>query len=458
MAASIDSLRERVRGQIIEPGAPDYDEARKVYNAMHDRKPQAVVRCADAADVIATVQTAHEQGLDLAVRGGGHSVPGFGTTDDGLVIDLSQMRSVHVDPANALARAGGGAVWGDFDHATNAFGLSTTGGIISTTGVGGLTLGGGIGYLARKYGLSCDNLVAADVVTADGSLLRASEDEHDDLFWALRGGGGNFGVVTSLEFRLHPVGEIYGGPIFFELDTAGDVLRFYRDYIAQAPEELGAFFAFQIAPPLPFIPEDRHGDTLCAVVTCWSGPHGDAEGVIKPLRDAGPVVAEHVGPMPYPALNSAFDALLPPGLQHYWKADFVKELTDDAIRAHVEHGPQVPCVESTMHVYPIDGAVQRVRPDETAFAYRDVSFACVIAGMWPDPADNAANTEWVRNYWSAIHPYSGTDGGYVNFMGTDDQGRIEANYGRNYERLARIKATYDPDNVFHLNQNIEPRR
>ncbi|HYU40122.1 MAG TPA: FAD-binding oxidoreductase [Acidimicrobiia bacterium] len=458
MAASIDSLRERVRGQIIEPGAPDYDEARKVYNAMHDRKPQAVVRCADAADVIATVQTAHEQGLDLAVRGGGHSVPGFGTTDDGLVIDLSQMRSVQVDPANALARAGGGAVWGDFDHATNAFGLSTTGGIISTTGVGGLTLGGGIGYLARKYGLSCDNLVAADVVTADGSLLRASEDEHDDLFWALRGGGGNFGVVTSLEFRLHPVGEIYGGPIFFELDTAGDVLRFYRDYIAQAPEELGAFFAFQIAPPLPFIPEDRHGDTLCAVVTCWSGPHGDAEGVIKPLRDAGPVVAEHVGPMPYPALNSAFDALLPPGLQHYWKADFVKELTDDAIRAHVEHGPQVPCVESTMHVYPIDGAVQRVRPDETAFAYRDVSFACVIAGMWPDPADNAANTEWVRNYWSAIHPYSGTDGGYVNFMGTDDQGRIEANYGRNYERLARIKATYDPDNVFHLNQNIEPRR
>ena len=458
MAASIDSLRERVRGQIIEPGAPDYDEARKVYNAMHDRKPQAVVRCADAADVIATVQTAHEQGLDLAVRGGGHSVPGLGTTDDGLVIDLSQMRSVQVDPANALARAGGGAVWGDFDHATNAFGLSTTGGIISTTGVGGLTLGGGIGYLARKYGLSCDNLVAADVVTADGSLLRASEDEHDDLFWALRGGGGNFGVVTSLEFRLHPVGEIYGGPIFFELDTAGDVLRFYRDYIAQAPEELGAFFAFQIAPPLPFIPEDRHGDTLCAVVTCWSGPHGDAEGVIKPLRDAGPVVAEHVGPMPYPALNSAFDALLPPGLQHYWKADFVKELTDDAIRAHVEHGPQVPCVESTMHVYPIDGAVQRVRPDETAFAYRDVSFACVIAGMWPDPADNAANTEWVRNYWSAIHPYSGTDGGYVNFMGTDDQGRIEANYGRNYERLARIKATYDPDNVFHLNQNIEPRR
>ena len=456
MGASIESLQERVRGEVVEPGAPGYDEARKVYNGMHDRRPRAVVQCANTADVIATVQTAHDEGLDLAVRGGGHSVPGFGTVDDGLVIDLSGMRNVQVDPTAGVARAGGGALWGDFDHATNAFGLSTTGGVISTTGVGGLTLGGGIGYLARKYGLSCDNLIAADVVTADGRFLRASEDENDDLFWALRGGGGNFGVVTSLEFRLHPVGDIIGGPIFFELDAAADVMDFYRQYIAEAPEELGAFFMFQIAPPLPFIPEQRHGDTLCGVVTCWSGPERDAAAVLKPLRDAGPVVAEHVGPMPYPALNSAFDALLPPGLQHYWKADFVKELTDDAITAHVEHGSQVPVVNSTVHLYPIDGAVQRVRPDETAFAYRDVSFACVIAGMWPDPADNAANTKWVRDYWSAIHPYSGTDGGYVNFMGTDDQGRVEANYGANYERLSKIKATYDPDNLFHLNQNIKP--
>ena len=425
---------------------------------MHDRRPRAVVQCADAADVIAAVQTAHDAGLDLAVRGGGHSVPGFGTVDDGLVIDLSGMRNVQVDPAAGVARAGGGALWGDFDHATNAFGLSTTGGVISTTGVGGLTLGGGIGYLARKYGLSCDNLIAADVVTADGRLLRASEDENDDLFWALRGGGGNFGVATSLEFRLHPVGDIVGGPIFFELDAAADVMAFYRQYIAEAPEELGAFFMFQIAPPLPFIPEERHGDTLCGVVTCWSGPESDAASVLKPLRDAGPVVAEHIGPMPYPVLNSAFDALLPPGLQHYWKADFVKELTDDAIPLHVEHGSQVPVVNSTVHVYPIDGAVQQVQPDETAFAYRDVSFACVIAGMWPDPADNEANTKWVRDYWSAIHPYSGTDGGYVNFMGDDDQDRVEANYGGNYERLSKVKAKYDPDNLFHLNQNIQPAR
>ena len=458
MAASIESLQDQVRGEVVQPDAPGYDDARKVYNGMHDRRPRAVVQCADAADVIATVQTAHDAGLDLAVRGGGHSVPGFGTVDDGLVIDLSGMRNVQVDPAAGVARAGGGALWGDFDHATNAFGLSTTGGVISTTGVGGLTLGGGIGYLARKYGLSCDNLIAADVVTADGRLLRASEDENADLFWALRGGGGNFGVATSLEFRLHPVGNIVGGPIFFELDAAADVMAFYRQYIAEAPEELGAFFMFQIAPPLPFIPEERHGDTLCGVVTCWSGPESDAAAVLKPLRDAGPVVAEHVGSMPYPALNSAFDALLPPGLQHYWKADFVKELTDDAIPLHVEHGSQVPVVNSTVHLYPIDGAVQQVQPDETAFAYRDVSFACVIAGMWPDPADNEANTKWVRDYWSAIHPYSGTDGGYVNFMGDDDQNRVEANYGGNYERLSKIKAKYDPDNLFHLNQNIQPAR
>src|SRR6266700_2163238 len=425
---------------------------------MIERRPAVVVRCANAGDVIAAVHFARENQLHLAVRGGGHSVPGFGTCDGGVVVDLAGMRGVRVDPASGTERAEGGATWGDFNAATYAFGLATTGGIISTTGVGGLTLGGGIGYLARGYGLSCDNLVAADVVTADGRFLVASEGEDADLFWALRGGGGNFGVVTSFEFRLHPVKDIYGGPMFYELSDAGAVLRFYREFIADAPEQLGAFPAFQIAPPLPFIPEDRHGDTFAAIVACWAGPLDQGAHALQPFHDVAPVVAEFVGPMPYPVLNSAFDPLLPPGLQHYWKADFVKELTDDAIRAHVEHGPQVPCVESTVHLYPLDGAVQRVRPDETAFAYRDVSFACVIAGMWPNPADNAANTEWVRNYWSAIHPHSGTDGGYVNFMGGDDQDRVEANYGANYERLSNIKGVYDPDNVFHLNQNIQPRR
>jgi FAD/FMN-containing dehydrogenase len=382
-------------------------------------------------------------------------VPGFGTCDDGMVIDLLGMRGVRVDPAAGTARAEGGATRGDFNAATHAFGLATTGGIISTTGVGGLTLGGGIGYLARGYGLSCDNLVSADVVTADGRFLVASEKENDDLFWALRGGGGNFGVVTSFQFRVHPVKDIYGGPMFFELDDAGAVLRFFRDFIADAPEELGAFPAFQIAPPLPFIPEDRHGDPFLAMVACWAGPLDQGEHALQPFHDLAPVVAEHLGPMPYPALNSAFDALVPPGLQHYWKANFVTELTDEAIAAHLDHGPKVPVVNSTVHIYPINGACHRVAPDATAFAYRDANFATVIAGMWPDPTQNEANISWVRDYYDATAPLS-EEGGYINFMADDDQDRIKANYRGNYERLVAIKRKYDPDNLFHLNQNIRP--
>jgi FAD/FMN-containing dehydrogenase len=448
-------LAASVRGPLIGPEDPAYEDARKVYNGMIDRRPMAIVRCADAADVMATVSFAREEGLDLSVRGGGHSVPGFGTNEGGIVIDLSAMRSVRVDPQGRTARAEGGATWGDFDHATHAFGLATTGGIISTTGVGGLTLGGGIGYLTRGHGLSCDNLISADVVTADGQLLTASEDSNADLFWALRGGGGNFGVATSLEFRLHPVSTVYGGPILYPVDRAGDVMRFYREFIASAPEELGAFFAFQIAPPLPFIPEDRHGETMCLMVTCWTGPVEEGEAALAPLFEAAPVVASHVGAMPYPALNSAFDALLPKGLQHYWKANFVKEISDDAIAAHLEHGPAVPCVESTMHAYPINGAAQRVGNEDTAFPYRDANFACVIAGMWPDPADNERNVAWVRDYSDALQPHSEA-GGYINFMADDDQGRIRDNYRQNYNRLAEIKRRYDPGNVFHVNQNIAP--
>ncbi len=454
-AWTADELRASLRGELICAGDGGYDEARKVYNGMIDRRPTAIIRCADVADVIAAVGLARQEGRVLSVRGGSHSVPGFGTNDDGIVCDLSPMTGIRVDPERRTARAEGGCTWGDLDHATHAFGLATTGGIISTTGVAGLTLGGGIGHLARGHGLSCDNLVSADVVTAEGQLVTASEDENADLLWALRGGGGNFGVVTSLEYRLHPVGEIYGGPIFYPVDRAGELMRFYREFIAQAPEELGAFFAFQIAPPLPFIPEDRHGETMCLIVACWTGPVDEGERAVAPLLEAAPVVAQHVGPMPYPALNGAFDALLPPGLQHYWKADFVRELTDDAIAAHVEHGPRVPCVEATMHLYPIDGACHRVASDATAFAYRDARFACVIAGMWPDPADNERNTRWVREYWDAIHPHSEL-GGYVNFMAGDDQDRIRDNYRGNYRRLVEIKHRYDPNNLFRMNQNIDP--
>jgi FAD/FMN-containing dehydrogenase len=452
---TLEQLMGQVRGEVIGPDDLAYDEARAVFNAMIDRRPAAIVRCRNAGDVMTSIAFARENGRAVAIRGGAHSVPGFGTGDDAVVVDLSSMRGVRVDPSARRARAEGGATWGDFNAATYAFGLATTGGIISTTGVAGLTLGGGIGHLARGFGLSCDNLVSADVVTADGRLLFASEDENADLFWALRGGGGNFGVVTSMEFRLHPVKDIYGGPMFFELDRAADVIRGFRDLIGSAPEALGAFPAFQIAPPLPFIPEDRHGDTFVAVVGCWAGPIEEGEGQLKPLRDLAPVVAEAVGPMPYPALNSAFDGLVPPGLQHYWKAAFVKELTDEAIAAHVEFGAKVPAVNSTVHIYPIDGACHRVAPDATAFAYRDANFAPVIAGMWPDPADNEANIRWVRDYYAAVAP-SSEEGGYVNFMAGDDQDRIKANYRGNYDRLVEVKRVYDPDNVFRLNQNIAP--
>ncbi len=440
---------------MIGPDDDGYDAARTVYNAMIDRRPAVVVRAANAGDVIAAVNFAREAGVDLAVRGGGHSVPGFGTCDDGVVIDLAGMRGVRVDPDARTARAEGGAIWGDLNAATHAFGLATTGGIISTTGVGGLTLGGGIGYLARGAGLSIDNLISADVVTADGRFLVASERQHDDLFWALRGGGGNFGVATALEFRLHPVSDIYGGPMFFELSDGEALLHWFRDFIADAPEDFGGFPAFQIAPPLPFIPEDRHGDTFMAFVSCWSGPLEEAETILKSLRDAAPIVAEHVGPMPYPMLNSAFDALVPPGLQHYWKANFVTELTDELIAAHLEHGAEVPVVNSTVHIYPINGACHRVAPQDTAFAHREANFAAVIAGMWPDPAQNEANTAWVRDYYESTAPHA-EDAGYINFMADDDRNRIKSNYGENYDRLVEVKRSYDPDNLFHVNQNIAP--
>jgi FAD/FMN-containing dehydrogenase len=451
----MEDLREQTRGQVITVGETGYEEACRVYNGMIDRHPRVIVQCVDAGDVMATVAFARDNGLDLSVRGGSHGVPGFGTNDDGVVIDLSPMKGIRVDPLAQTVRAEGGCTWGDFNHATYAFGLATTGGIVSTTGIAGLTLGGGIGYLSRGFGLSADNLLSADVVTADGRFLVASHKENEDLFWALTGGGGNFGVVTSFEYQLHPVKDIFAGIFFYPLERARDVLEFYRDYIRDAPEEMGTFPAFQIAPPLPFIPESEHGKTFCAMVACWAGPLDRGEKELEPIRNAAPTAAELVTPMPYPALNAAFDPLLPPGLQHYWKASFASELTDGAIDAHLQYGPQVPVVNSTMHIYPINGACHRVTPDATAFSYRDATFATVIAGMWPDAADNVNNTQWVKDYYQALEPHS-ERGGYINFMAGDDQGRIRDNYKGNYDRLAAIKRTYDPDNLFHLNQNILP--
>jgi FAD/FMN-containing dehydrogenase len=451
-----DALRAAVRGEVIAPGDAAYEEARRVHNGMIDKRPAAIVRVTGPRDVAAAISIARDEGLDLSIRGGGHSAPGFGTNDGGIVIDLNPLQDVTVDTETMTARAGGGNTWKTFNEATHAHGVATTGGIIGSTGIAGLTLGGGIGYLSRKCGLTCDNLVSAEVVTADGETIVASEREHDDLFWALRGGSGNFGVVTTFEYRMHPVAEIYGGPIVYPLDAAEKVLRFYREYIEESPEELGGFAGFHMAPPLPFLPEDWHFKNICLAVVCWAGPVDDGEKMVQPFLDVAEPVGAHVGAMPYPALNTAFDDLVPKGLQHYWKSSFARELSDGAIAAHVEHGAKVPSIQTAVHLYPLNGAPQRVGIGETAFAYRDVGFSPVIAGMWENPADNDANIAWVRGYHEALRPYS-VEGGYVNFMDGDDQSRAEANFGPNYERLARVKATYDPDNVFHVNHNIPPK-
>ncbi len=453
MAMALDQLTEQVHGEVIVPGDEAYDEARAVHNGMIDRRPSSILRVANTGDVMSTIRYASENGLDLAIRGGGHSGPGFGTVDDGVVIDFSKMRSVRVDPAALTARADAGATWGDLNAATHAFGLATPGGIISTTGIAGLTLGGGVGYLTRGYGLSIDNLISVDVVTADGQFLVASENENADLFWALRGGGGNFGVCTSFEYRLHPLKEVYWGPMFYEIEETQNIFEFYREYMKDIPDQMGVFPAFQIAPPLPFIPEDRHGDMFVALIACWTGPIEEGEAAFKPFHEVAEVKAELVGPIPFPAMNAAFDGLFPKGLRQYWKGHYVKELTDDAIAVHVEHGPKAPTMNSTMHLYPIDGAAHRVSQDSTAFGHRDANWAMVILAGGDDPATDESHIKWVRDYSDAITPYSQA-GGYVNFMSEDDSNKAQANYGANYARLADVKRRYDPDNLFHINQNI----
>jgi FAD/FMN-containing dehydrogenase len=405
---------------------------------------------------MAAVRFAHGLGIDVALRGGGHSAPGFGTVDGGLVLDFSARRGVRVDPAARTARVEAGATWADFNHATHAFGLASTGGIIGRTGVAGLTLGGGIGYLARKHGLSCDNLISADVVLADGTFVTASETANADLFWALRGGSGNFGAVTSFEFRLHPVDTVHVGLVFYDAALGAEVGRAYREWLADEPGEMGAFLGFHQGPPVPFLPQEWHGRPVAVVAGMWTGDVDAGPAHWQPLLDAAPVLGSMFAPLPYPALNVMFDGLSGvPGLQGYWKADFLRNLSDDALRVAVEHSPGIPTVHSANHFYPIDGAVQRMAPDATAFPYRDVRFAPVIAGQWPDPAENAQNIAWVRDYWSALHAFS-EPGGYINFQDADDQPRIEANYAGNYAQLAAVKAKYDPDNFFHVNQNIKP--
>jgi FAD/FMN-containing dehydrogenase len=448
------TLRNQLRGRVLDAENTDYDEVRALYNAMIDKRPRAIAQCVDAADVAETVRLAREAGVDLAVRGGGHNGPGLGSVDEGLMLDLSAMRGAIVDPDALTAQVLGGSLVGEVDHATGAFGLAAPFGIVSTTGVSGLTLGGGIGNLTRKLGLSIDNVLGFDVVLADGSFVHANEDSHEDLYWALLGGGGNFGVVTAFTFKLSKVPSIVGGPTLWTLDRAPEILRWYREFLPNAPEELGGWFAFLTVPPVAPFPKELHLRKVCGIVWCYSGAPENADETFRPIRELRPDL-DGLMEMPVAALNSAFDPLYPAGDQWYWRADFFDNLSDEAIEAHLEFARTLPSPQSTMHLYPVDGAASRISAEATAWAYRDAKWAQVMVGVDHDAAMADELKEWTVRYWEALHPHS-MGGAYVNMMMEEGTERIRATYRHHYDRLAQVKQQYDPDNLFHINQNIAP--
>jgi FAD/FMN-containing dehydrogenase len=443
--ATIQDFQASLRGQVILPDNADYDDARKVWNGMIDRRPALIVRCAGVADVRNAVRFARSQNLLLAVRGGGHSVTGAGTCDGGLVIDLSPMKAVQVDLEHHSANVEPGATWKDFDHEAQKYGLATTGGLISSTGVAGFTLGGGIGWLVRKHGLACDNLISANVVNADGQLVKASAYENPDLFWGLRGGGGNFGVVTAFEFALHPVSTVVGGVMAHPLPRAKEVLQFYRHFIATAPDELTTLVIFATTP---------EGHQIIGIAACYAGPLEQGAEVIRPLKEFGPPVMDMMGPLPYTALQEANDPTAPAGLQNYWKAAFLHGLSDEAIDMMIGYATNATSPLSMIHIHQLGGAMNRVVADATAFGHRDSGFVVNILGMWPAPGDNEKHIDWARGLFEALQPYA--HGAYINFLGDEGQERIRSAYGPNYERMVALKNKYDPTNLFRLNQNIRP--
>ncbi|PCJ94756.1 MAG: oxidoreductase [Flavobacteriaceae bacterium] len=450
---TIKTFGSQLKGSLVLPSDASYDETRKVYNGMIDKTPGVFALCKDSDDVIAAVNFGRDHNLLVAIRGGGHNGAGLGLCDDGLVIDLSGIKFVDVDTTSNTVKVGGGNIWNEVDTATHEHGLAIPSGMISTTGVGGLTLGGGIGYLARKYGLTIDNLLEADMVLADGTFVTVNATEHTDLFWAIRGGGGNFGVVTSFTFQAHPVKDVIGGPTLWPIERVEEIMEWFDGFIHDVSEDLNGFIATMVIPGPPF-PEELHQKKFCGIVWCYVGDPAKFDELFKPVLALNPVFA-HVGEMPYPALQTLFDGMLPPGMQWYWRADFFNELGAEVRAAHLKFGSSIPTPLSQMHLYPITGAAARVGAADTPWAYRDAKYAGVYIGVDPDPKNADKITDWCKGYYDALHGHS-AGGAYSNFMMEEGQERIKASYKHNYARLVKIKQLVDPNNLFKVNQNIKP--
>lgn len=448
-------LKRNLNGRMVLPSDTEYNDARKVHNGMIDKRPAGIAYCKDVADVKTCVNFARENNVLLAVRCGGHNAAGFGVSDEALVIDLSSLKEVQINLKEKTVSVGGGCLLKEVDAATHEVGMAVPLGFFGGTGVGGLTLGGGLGYLTRQYGLTIDHLLAADVVLADGRLVKASASENPDLFWALRGGGGNFGVVVSFLFRLNPVHTIYGGLMLWDWENSKEMMQWYHRFISAAPNNLYGFLGLLLVPPAEPFPADLHGKKVCGIVWCYTGDVNAAPQVFEPIRSFKKPVLDWVGPMPFTAIQTMFDGMYPPGMHWYWKALFVNDLDDACIDLHLKHAAQMPTVLSTMHLYPVNGAASNITKDETAWNYRDAKYCVVIIGVDPDPGSKTSIIAWARDYWSALQPYS-IGGAYINFIMDEGTESVKSNYGDNYKKLTQIKATYDPGNLFRVNQNIEP--
>jgi len=457
--ATLERFKTSLRGEVLRPEHEGYEEARALWNAMIDERPAVIARCTGVADVIEAVRFARENGLTVAVRGGGHNVAGLASVDDGLMIDLSHMRAVHVDPGARTVRVQGGALWGDVDHETQAFGLATPGGVVSTTGVAGLTLGGGFGWLARMHGLAADNLLSADLVTGDGELVKASSEENAELFWAIRGGGGNFGVVTSFEFQLHEAGpEVLFGPTVYRLEDAPAVLRHYRDFAREAPNECSVYADLLTAPPLPFLPDDAHGTKVLFLAQLYAGGMEEGQEILRPLREFGEPIADAVAPTRYTIAQTTFDPLQPKGARYYWRSHNLTGISDEIIDTVVACASELPTPKSDILFHQLGGAINDRAPAETAYPHRDIEFVVTLGGFSEKPAQDEQCIAWARKWHVALAEHV-TGGVYVNFLGQGEgEERLRGAFGDNAARLQRIKAQYDSDNFFHRNHNIEPRR